>query len=120
MAVQLAAGRGPLSFLLFPSQSIMAATIQHHAQDQEFTIEQDSYTAELAYSQPATGVIDFTHTYVDEALRGKGLAEALGRAGLEYARAEQLKVRTSCEFMRGFVQRNAQYQDLLETPAQNS
>ena len=92
----------------------MAANVQHSAEDQEFTIEQDYYSAELAYSKPQTGVIDFTHTYVDEALRGKGLAEELGRAGLEYARAEKLKVRTSCEFMQGFVQRNAQYQELLE------
>ncbi|UOQ76491.1 N-acetyltransferase [Hymenobacter sp. 5516J-16] len=92
----------------------MAASITHNAPDQEFTIIQDGYTAELAYSQPQQGVIDFTHTFVEEGLRGKGVAEELARAGLAYAREQQLRVRTSCEFMQHFVQRHPEYQELLE------
>lgn len=95
-------------------------TIKHHAQDQEFTMEEPTGSAELAYSVPAAGIIDFTHTFVDEALRGKGVGEELAKAGLAYARQHHLKVRTSCSFMRQFVERNPEYQPLLDsTPTEN-
>lgn len=89
-------------------------TIQHDAENQEFSTTRDGHGGELAYSRPVDGHIDFTHTFVDEALRGQGVAEELARAGLAYAQAEHLKVRTSCSFMAGFVQRHhAEYASLL-------
>lgn len=91
----------------------MAATVQHHPQDQEFTIQEKGFAGELAYSQPTDELIDFTHTFVDEELRGQGIAEKLAEAGLTYAREKGLQVRTSCEFMEGYVQRHPEYQDLL-------
>ena len=89
-------------------------SIQHHATDQEFTTTRQGHAAELAYARPAEGVIDFTHTFVDEALRGQGVGEELARAGLAFARENHLKVKTTCTFMAGFVQRHhAEYADLL-------
>ncbi|MBD2722303.1 GNAT family N-acetyltransferase [Hymenobacter armeniacus] len=88
--------------------------ITHNPTDQEFTTTRDGYQAELAYARPADGVIDFTHTFVDEGLRGQGVAEELARAALEYARQEHLKVKTTCKFMAGFVKRHrAEYEDIL-------
>lgn len=92
----------------------MASSVNHHPSDQEFTISRNGYTAELAYSEPRQGVIDFTHTFVDEGLRGQGVGEELAQAGLAYAREQQLKVRTSCEFMQGFVKRHPEYNELLD------
>ena len=92
----------------------MAASVQHHPQNQEFILTQNGQSAELAYSLPADGVIDFTHTFVDEALRGQGLGEQLARAGLAHAREQQLRVRTSCSFMRQFVADHAEYSALLD------
>lgn len=88
--------------------------IQHNTTDQEFTTTRNGYDAELAYARPSDDVIDFTHTYVDENLRGQGVAEELARAALAYAREQHLKVRTTCKFMAGFVQRHPdEYADLL-------
>ena len=92
----------------------MPASVQHHPQNQEFTIEQNGHSAELAYSLPDEGVIDFTHTFVDEGLRGQGIGEELARAGLAHARQHQLRVRTSCSFMRKFVASHSEYASLLE------
>lgn len=89
-------------------------SVVHDADNQEFATTRDGHGAELAYSRPAEGVIDFTHTFVDEALRGQGLADELARAGLAFARREQLKVKTSCSFMAAFVRRHhAEYADVL-------
>lgn len=89
-------------------------SIQHNADNQEFTTVRKGYQAELAYSRPANDVIDFTHTFVDEGLRGQGVADELARAGLAFAKEEQLKVKTSCTFMAGFVKRHhAEYADIL-------
>ena len=49
-----------------------------------------------------------------EAPRAQGGADELARAGLAYARAQPLKVKTSRAFMAGFVRRHrADYADLL-------
>ncbi len=89
-------------------------SVQHHAANQQFTITRDGHSAELAYTRSADGVIDFTHTFVDKALRGQGLAEELARTGLAYARQHHLKVKTTCTYMAGFVQQHqAEYADML-------
>ncbi|OGX88999.1 GNAT family N-acetyltransferase [Hymenobacter coccineus] len=88
--------------------------IQHDPAAHRFTATQAGGTGELVYEEPKTGVIDFVHTFVDEALRGQGVADELARAGLEFARAQHLKARTSCSFMAGFAQRHhAEYADVL-------
>ena len=88
--------------------------IEHDAANQKFVTTRTGPGAELVYVRPAPGVIDFTHTFVDEALRGQGVADELARAGLALARQEHLKVKTSCSFMAGFVQRHrAEYADVL-------
>ena len=88
--------------------------VQHDTENQEFTLRRDGHAGELAYARPAEGLVDFTHTFVDEALRGQGVADALARAALAYAREQKLNVKTSCTFMAGFVQKHhAEYADLL-------
>lgn len=92
----------------------MALHIEHHSENQEFTAGQDGQKAELAYSLPAEGIIDFTHTFVEEELRGQGVGDELAKAGLAYAREKNLKVRTTCSFMAGYVAQHPDYQDLVE------
>ena len=89
-------------------------SIQHDTANQEFTTTRDGHAAELAYARPSDDVIDFTHTFVDEALRGQGLADELARTALAYAREQKLKVQTTCTFMASFVERHhADYADML-------
>ncbi|WP_165903958.1 GNAT family N-acetyltransferase [Hymenobacter gummosus] len=91
--------------------------VEHQSEDQTFYLTAHGYEGELAYSRPAGGVVDFQHTFVDEHLRGKGAAEALARAGLDWARAEGLRVRTGCPYMRKFVEQHQEYQELLDPNA---
>ena len=89
-------------------------SIQHHANNQKFTTTREGHTAELAYTYPSEGIVDFTHTFVDEALRGQGIADELAHAALAFAQEKHLKVKTSCAFMASFVKRHhAEYADIL-------
>ncbi|TGE25271.1 N-acetyltransferase [Hymenobacter aquaticus] len=92
----------------------MQPTVTHNEEDQAFYATVKGYEAELAYSLPAEGVVDFTHTFVDENLRGQGVGEALATTALAYARAHKLRIRTSCSFMKAYVQQHPEYQDLRE------
>ncbi|NVO84133.1 GNAT family N-acetyltransferase [Hymenobacter terrestris] len=92
----------------------MSLPIKHTPENQEFTVSQDGYSAELSYSLPTEGVIDFTHTFVEEGLRGQGIGDELAKAGLAYAREKKLKVRTTCSFMASYVAQHPDYQDLVE------
>lgn len=88
--------------------------IQHDLANQQFSTTRDGHPAELAYARLSDDVIDFTHTFVDEALRGQGVADELARTGLAFARDQKLQVKTTCSFMAGFVQKHhAEYAALL-------
>ena len=82
--------------------------IHHDAAGHRFTSGPADQPAELVYTLPAPGVIDFVHTFVPEAERGQGVADELAQAGLAYARQQHLRVRTSCEFMQGYVQKHGE------------
>lgn len=92
----------------------MEITVQHNEADQEFYADIPGSEAELAYSLPEDGIIDFQHTYVSENIRGQGVAEQLVKTGLEYARSKQWKVIATCAFVALFVRRHAaEYDSLL-------
>jgi predicted GNAT family acetyltransferase len=89
--------------------------IEHRPNEQAFYLTEEGYEGELAYAKPANDLVDFQHTFVDEELRGRGIADKLAHRALEWARKENLRVRTSCPYMANFVERHhADYKDLLE------
>ncbi len=58
--------------------------------------------------------ITFVHTQVADAFEGKGVASALIRGALDDVRAGGTrKVRPVCPFVRAFIERHEDYQDLL-------
>jgi len=58
-------------------------------------------------------VMQFTHTGVPPAVEGRGIAAALVEAALAHARAEGLKVDPICSYVRLYMQRHPETQDLL-------
>ena len=71
--------------------------------------------AGAAYYDSADDLIVFTHTEVDEAFEGHGVGSALARAALDDVRADgRRKVIARCPFIRGWIDRHPDYQDLLE------
>ena len=62
-------------------------------------------------------VIVFTHTEVDPAFEGRGVGGALARGALDAVRAEGThQVKPVCPFIRAWIQRHPDYQDLVHHP----
>ena len=59
-------------------------------------------------------VRDLRSTVVAPDRSGAGLGSAIVRFALDDIREEGLKVRPTCWFVRGWIQRHPEYQDLLE------
>jgi predicted GNAT family acetyltransferase len=59
------------------------------------------------------GTIAIVHTEVPARLRGSGLGSRLARAVLEEVRRTGLKVVPQCGFMRAFMEKNTEFNDLL-------
>jgi len=88
--------------------------VRHNVAASRFELQVDGSIAVLEYSLQA-GTITFTHTGVPSELEGGGIGSQLARAGLEYARANALKVVPVCWFVAGYIERHTEYQDLLKS-----
>ena len=73
----------------------------------------DHLTAVMDAKRRGTS-LDITHTEVPKELRGKGVAEAMAAAVLEYARKGSLTVKPYCPFVAKYIARNPEYKDLID------
>jgi hypothetical protein len=89
------------------------SNVKHNPQATRFEFSKDGHLAVLEY-QLAEGKIIFTHTGVPYELEGQGIGSSLARAGLEYARAQGLKVVPLCSFVAAHIRRHPEYQDLVQ------
>lgn len=80
-----------------------------------FVLERDGEPIGKALYQRADGVITFTHTEVDPAIQERGLGSLLAKAALDAVAAEEgTRVVAKCPFIAAYIERHAEYQELLE------
>jgi len=77
--------------------------IQHETGRQCFVLHVEGGEAVLEYRLLAGNGINFTHTYVPPALRGRGIAEKLVRTGLSWAREQEYEIQASCWYVQRFI-----------------
>lgn len=82
--------------------------IEHQPSRHRFVMTEAGIDAVLDYVIRGTQ-IDFTHTYVPESLRGRGIAEQLVRAGLAWAREQDYQIEASCWYVDKFLTRESQH-----------
>lgn len=73
----------------------------------------DGHEAEMTYSKAGRSTIIIDHTGVPDALRGRGVGQALGRRGVEDARAEGRTIIPLCPFAKAQIARHPEWQDVL-------
>ena len=90
----------------------MADIVNNRARHR-YDLAVDGHIAATYYAI-ADGVITFIHTEVPPELGGQGIASKLIRGALDQVRAEGLKVIAQCPFVKAFIDKHADYQDLLK------
>jgi uncharacterized protein len=89
--------------------------VTNNEADHQYEARVGGELAGVAYYDTADDLIVFTHTEVDDAFEGHGVGSALARAALDDVRADgRRKVIARCPFIKGWIDRHPDYQDLLE------
>ena len=65
--------------------------------------------AEMTFTKIGEHQLIIDHTEVPESLRGRGIAQRLARAALEYAREQGLAVVPNCPFVRAYIRKHPEY-----------
>jgi uncharacterized protein len=78
---------------------------------------QDGELLGVSYYDVIGSTVAFTHTEVDEKFEGQGVAGILTRAALDGVRGRGLKVAALCPYVKSWIARHEDYQDLLTHPA---
>ena len=90
--------------------------IQHQETQRggEFFIERDGrHIAEITYQYQNEATIVADHTWVDNSLRGQGVARQLLDALVAFAREKQLKIVPTCSYVDVMFQREAEFADVV-------
>ncbi len=90
--------------------------IQHQETQRgsEFFIERDGrHIAEITYQYQDEATIVADHTWVDNSLRGQGVARQLLDVLVAFAREKQLKIVPTCSYVDVMFQREAEFADVV-------
>jgi len=81
--------------------------------ESRFEVFDDDALAGYAEYGVADGAMTITHTVVDDAFEGRGLAKELTETALAHARARGLSVLPQCPFVSEYIERNPEWLDLV-------
>ncbi|MFC0041293.1 GNAT family N-acetyltransferase [Actinomadura rayongensis] len=91
----------------------MNRTITDNAAAGRYEIHQDGVLAGFAEYRTRPDAVVFTHTEVDPAFEGQGVGGALARGALDDVRSRGLGVVPLCPFIRAWIEKHPDYQDLV-------
>jgi predicted GNAT family acetyltransferase len=106
--VQAAGGFAESGGVLMPTFHVV-----RNEEKSRFEVHLGGHLAELEYKLRGERII-FAHTRVPAPLEGQGIGSALVRAGLDSARESGLTVVPQCSFVRNYIERHSEYQDLVK------
>jgi predicted GNAT family acetyltransferase len=89
--------------------------VTHHLVDGRFEASLDGHRGALCYTRREVEgrlVMVIPSVVVDRAVEGRGVAGALTRAALEWARAEGLRVDPLCPYVDAWMRRHPEFNGL--------
>lgn len=89
-----------------------AIDITHNQAANRFETTIEGHTGFISYQDQDDRIV-YDHTIVPSELGGKGVGSALVKHALDYARNEGKKVVPTCSFVASYINKHAEYQDLL-------
>jgi predicted GNAT family acetyltransferase len=104
----------------------MEPNVRENPAEQRFEMEnpdgaprEDGDLAIVSYERDGD-VVTLTHTFVPEALRGRGIAGKLIKASLDSLREQGLQVVPQCPTVVGYMKGHPETQDLLTPDARRA
>ncbi len=94
----------------------MSIMVLHEEAAERFVIHAHMGDAVLEYERPDPLAIDLVSTRVPDGLRGRKLAGELVKHALEFAGDEGLEVLATCPYVKRYVKRHPEYQELVGEP----
>jgi predicted GNAT family acetyltransferase len=89
-------------------------TVTNNASLERYELRADGAVLGFAaYRLRHDGAVVFTHTEIDEAHEGRGLGGRLARGALEDVQAAGRAVVPRCPFIKGYIDRHAEFQHLI-------
>ena len=86
--------------------------IKQDTEQNRFVSYVEGYEAVVEYTLK-DDVIDLYRTFAPPELRGKGVAGKIVKFALEYTKENNLKVIPTCPYVKGYIDRNENYKELL-------
>jgi uncharacterized protein len=86
--------------------------ILHDKEKQKFYLIKNGEESYLRYRMVDDKRIHFLTTFVPPAQRGKGIAQKVVKAGLEFASENKFIISTSCWFVEDYIERHDKYKNL--------
>ena len=90
----------------------MEHVVRDNPTENRYELDVDGTVAYSEYER-SPGRVTFTHTLVPESLGGRGIGSALAKGALEDVRKRGEKVVARCPFIRGYIEKHPELQDLL-------
>lgn len=87
--------------------------ITNNAELSRFELHVDGELAAYSDYESEPGTRAFVHTVTKEEFKGRGLAGMLAAASLDATRAEGLLVAPYCPYVRSYIKKHPEYQDLI-------
>jgi predicted GNAT family acetyltransferase len=88
----------------------------NNQQRQQFQAQVEGEIAFLEY-RLHDGAVVLMHTEVPEQLGGRGIGSALVAAAFEHAKAQHLKVKVYCPFVKTWLNRHPEYSEFVLPPS---
>jgi uncharacterized protein len=88
-------------------------SVEHDRVSRRFTVAASSGTAALAYAPAGSDLLELYSTYVPPADRGRGIADRLVQAAVEYARDERLRIIPTCWYVAQWLRHHPEHADLV-------
>lgn len=69
--------------------------------------------AEVTFPEISTGTVDINHTFVDDSLRGQGIASTIMREAMDEIKKTNRKATLSCSYAIKWLEKNPEYHDII-------
>lgn len=91
----------------------MALTVKIDELENKFYAQVEGRECVLNFRHKDMNTLEYYHTFVPQALRGRGIAAELVEYALSYAQKHNQKVIPTCSYVRSFIDNHPQWSTIV-------